>query len=277
MVKVKTRDSLSTVRLPVRESVQSVRLNGKKVDSKSIPAMRNCLVVVETSLGGGTLEVITKNVKPNIVAPKMALPGEIIVLQINGFDSWTIEDRFGFFEIIKQDKNELKLEVKRAGAGQAGLFIHVKTGKTAWIEPVTIATMPARPEDAIKRTVLDSIPEGAEFIPLDISVGFTDNINTCFNHPFQSDADFNNPSQYSNRSKAPGISFWTQPVFVLNGAMPEEVKVGEVPFKLGKMDSNMDTLQKNLILLANTAPVKSQPKPPYPFLIRNYTKSICFR
>jgi len=256
MVKVKTRNNLSTViEIPVKASVQSVRLNGKEVVYKQIPTMRHSLVVVETSLGGGTLEVITKAVKPNVVAPEMALPGEIITLQISGFDSWTVEDRFGFFEIIKQDKKELKLKLKRAGAGQAGLFILGKTGKTAWTEPVTIATMLPRPEDAIKRTVLDPIPDGAKFTQLDLSKGFTDNINACFNHPFESDADFNTGAGvYSDQSKIPGISFWTQPVFVLNGAIPEEVKVGEVPFKLGKMDSNRDSLQKNLILLANTAP-----------------------
>lgn len=258
-LQVQTNEDIkAVVEIPVQSAVKNVTINGKNADYSIKPAMRHAIVLVETQSGGGIVEVETAPKNWQIVAPAKATAGDIITIQLNGLDGYKVIDKYHFFEIVDKSSHQLTAKIKRPGSGLAGLFFECTKGNINWIEPVTIETLPPTAKEFQELTIKKTIPEQSEFVQLDLSQSCTDNINTCFDHNFHWDAEERVDASYtgwfSDITKQPGIHYWTQPLFVLNEAVPQQIKVGDIPFKLGKMDRSLDKSQKNLIMLANTPP-----------------------
>ena len=220
--------------------------------------MRHAIVQVETQPGGGTVEVTTVPKSWKLNAPARAAKGDVVGFDFNGIDNYKVIDKFNFFEIIEQSGHLLKAKIKRPGSGLAGIFFECTVGNITWIEPVTIETLPPTAKDYQDVTVKEPLPQNSNLVQLDLSEAYTDNINTCFDHKFEWDADERVDASYTgwvrDASKQPGIHYWSQPLFVLNETVPQQIKVGDIPFKLGKMTKSLSKSDKNLIMLANTPP-----------------------
>jgi hypothetical protein len=202
---------------------------------------------IETGNGGGELKLITSPRTWRIDAPATLQSGQTAEMKLSGLSAYEIEDPYGFFEVLQKNADLATVKVKRAGSGQATLFVRCTTGagdgRVTWIEPITFITLPRSAKEATKQTVLEPVPEGSRLLPLDLSAAYNDSIQTYPLHPWKSDA-----------AKAPSqqIRFWSMPLFRLTAPLPREVIVGKVPFLLGDMGA--DLMGRNLILLDNTPP-----------------------
>jgi len=233
--------------IPVNSTTTSVTLDGKPVKPTMTPGMGWAVLDIETGNGGGELKLITTPREWRIDAPVSLEPGRTAELKLSGLSATEIEDPYGFFEVLQKSADRATVGLKRAGSGQATLFVRCTTGgaegSITWIEPITLLTLPRSVKEATKQTVLEPVPEDSKLRTLDLSAAYNDSIQTCFLHPWKSDAA---------KAPSPQIKFWTMPLFRLTAPLPREVIVGKIPFLLGDMKS--DLTGKNLILLDNTPP-----------------------
>jgi len=230
--------------LPIRSSVEQVSLNGRDVDFTLKPGMRHAWVCVHTQPGGGRLQVECGERSPTIQAPTETRPSERVEIRVNGLDSFETDDRFGFFRKLSHSASGVTAETKKAGCGLALLFLNCRLGNAEWIEPVVMRTLPRCARDVQQRTCLEAPPAGAQYVPVDLSSAYTDDIQSCLAHPWRWDA-------YDHERKK--IAYWTMPLFVLTQPLPKRIRVGEVPFLLGAMGPGGEK-EKDLLLIANTAP-----------------------
>lgn len=246
MLNVCTRKGArACLQIPVASNVESVTLNGKPVAFKIAPAMRRALVVVETENGGGTVMVKTDPARWQIKSPETASPGETVTVTANGLDSMNLEDKYGFLESISVSHSELTAKLARAGAGQSIVYLKCKTGNAEWIEPIRFRNPPITAKDAVKRTVLDPLPAGSAFVPVDMCSAYNQDIQSCFRHKWAWDA-------WGTVSET--LSYWSMPLFTLSAPLARRILVQQVPFLLGPMGSGETEGTNNLLMIANTHP-----------------------
>jgi hypothetical protein len=245
--------------IPVNSATTSVLLDGKAVKPAMTPGMGWAVLDIETGNGGGELKLVTAPREWRIDAPATLEPGATAEVKLGGISTYEIEDPDGFFEVLQKSGDRATLKLKRAGSGQATLFVRCTTGAAdgpiTWIEPVTFLTQPRSAKETTKQTVLEPVPEGSKLLPLDLSAAYNDSIQTCFLHPWQPDSAFTGTSgvpRLNQSGRLSKISFWTMPLFSLTAPLPREVTVGNIPFLLGDMKADLSG--KNLILLNNTPP-----------------------
>ena len=244
VLKVNTRKTAkAALRISVNANVTSVTLNGKPAAYNMEPAMRHALVLVETGDGGGTVRVEADPENWRIESPETASPGDEVTVKATGLDSVKLDDRFGFLASASVSQAGFTAKLARAGAGQSIVYLLCKTGNAEWIQPIRFRNPPLTARDAVKRTVLDPLPQGGAYVPMDLSSAYNDDIQTCFNHRWQWD---------SSDTISENIVFWTMPMFTLSERLPARIKVGDVPFLLGPMGPGAGVGAKNLLMIANT-------------------------
>jgi hypothetical protein len=231
--------------IPVAAPVREVLLDGAAVDFVVVPAMRHALVRVETPPGGGTLTVAVEPRTWSVRAPERAVVGQGVEIITTGLDDCSVDNRFGFFEQISVGGGRHSLRLRRSACGRAAVFLHCRLGNIEWTEPVLIGVGPMTAAESQERTVDDPLPEGTRYVPVDLSGAYTDDIQTCFRHRWQWDA---------NDEPGSLIAYWTMPLFTLRHALPRRVRVGAVPFLLGAMGPGDAEAENDLIMLANTPP-----------------------
>jgi hypothetical protein len=233
--------------IPVNSALTSVMLDGKPVKTAMKPGMGWAILDVETGGGGGELKLITSPRSWRIDAPATLQSGQTAEMKLSGLSAYEIEDPYGFFEVLQKSADRVKVRLKRAGSGQATLFVRCTTGRgqgsITWTEPINLITLPRSAKEVTKQTVLDTVPAHSKLLPLDLSAAYNNSIQTCFLHSWKTDAADVPSSQ---------VKFWTMPLFKLTAPLPREVTVGNIPFLLGEMKD--DLTGKNLILLDNTPP-----------------------
>lgn len=240
-----SENARAIVDVPVSAAVRDVRLDGNTVNYRVLPAMRHALVRVETPPGGGEVTVETAPRTWAMRIPDHATVGETIDIGLSGLDACAVDDRFSFFDQVATGASHLFLRLKRSGCGRAAAFLGCRVGNAEWIEPVVIGVGPATAKEAQVRPVTAELPEGARFVPVDLSDAYTDDIQTCFQHRWQWDA---------NDRPGSRISYWTMPLFTLRHPLPQRLRVGRVPFLLGPMGPGDAETRNDLIMLANTPP-----------------------
>ncbi len=240
-------DIYAKLQIPVKMPVTAVLLDGKPVDYTIERAMAHGFVTLKTQTGGGTVDVQTQAKNWHVRSPLSARPGDTIDIKIQGIDSYKVDDRFSFFDVISKDNDTLKLKLKKAACGRATVFLNCQKSNLKWIEPISLWTMPRTLREVQPRTVIDPIAEDARFMPLDISDAFTDDIQTCFEHQFKTDAV---DTVYGK------IGYWSMPPFSLKQDIPKKIRIQEVPFVLGPMGPGEAQKQKDLIMICNTPPNK---------------------
>ncbi len=247
--------------IPVNSATTSITLDGKPVKPAMTAGMGWAVLEIETGNGGGELKLITAPREWRIDAPVTLQPGQTAEVKLSGLSATEIEDPYGFFEVLQKSNDHAIVRLKRAGSGQATLFVRCTAGTAAgritWIEPITVLTQPRSAKEVTKQTVLEPVPEGAKLRPLDLSAAYNDSLQTCFLHPWQPDSSYvGDPATLKTPASAgrpsSQIKFWTLPLFRLTAPLPREVTVGKIPFLLGDMKA--DLTGKNLILLDNTPP-----------------------
>jgi hypothetical protein len=245
--------------IPVNSATTSVMLDGKPVKPTLTPGMGWAVLDVETGSGGGELKLVTAPREWRINAPATLEPGATAEVKLGGISTYEIEDPDGFFEVLQKSGDRATVKLKRAGSGQATLFLRCTTGsadgRITWIEPVTFLTQPRAAKETTNQTVLEPVPEGSKLQPLDLSAAYNDSIQTCFLHPWQPDSGFTGTAgvrRLNQSGRLSQFSFWTMPLFSLTTPLPREVTVGNIPFLLGDMKADLSG--KNLILLNNTPP-----------------------
>lgn len=233
--------------IPVNSATTSITLDGKPEKPAMTAGMGWAVLEIETGNGGGELKLLTAPREWRIDAPATLQPGQTAEVKLSGLSATEIEDPYGFFEVLQKSNDHATVRLKRAGSGQATLFLRCTTGRSegsiTWIEPITFITQPRSAKETTWQTVLEPVPEGSRLLPLDLSAAYNDSIQTCFLHPWKSDAA---------NAAGPQIKFWTMPLFRLTAPLSREVTVGKIPFLLGDMKA--DLTGKNLILLDNTPP-----------------------
>ena len=258
--KVKTAANVRCrLEIPVNSAVTSVTLDGKPVKPSMTPGMGWAVLAIEIGNGGGELKVSTAPRTWRIDAPATLEPGQTAEVKLSGLKSYEIEDPYGFFEVLQKSADRATVRLKRAGSGQATLFVRGTVGdaegRITWNEPITFTTQPRSAKEATQQTVLNPVPEGSKLLPLDLSAAYNDSLQTCFLHPWQPDSAFTGTAGVPRLNQSgllSQVSFWTMPRFKLTAPLPREVTVGKIPFLLGDMKT--DLTGKNLILLDNTPP-----------------------
>lgn len=246
--KVKTAPNVQVhFEIPVKAPLEQLIQDGKILKQATAePEMCWSKLKIKTGLGGGEIKLVTEDRAWDIKAPKEIEAGSTAEIRVSGLSSWTLEDPYSFFEILKTNNQGATVKLKRAGCGQVTLFIRAhlngKSQPISWIEPLTFTTLPKVLKDVVKRTVLDPLPIGSRAVPLDLSSAYNESLQTIFLNKFHTDAGVQSDK----------ISFWTMPMFQLKMPLPQQLTVGNIPFHCGDMGS--DLKGKNLIMLCNTAP-----------------------
>jgi hypothetical protein len=80
---------------------------------------------------------------------------------------------------------------------------------------------------------------------VDLSAVYNENINTCFDHPWDWD---HGDSSFGPKKT---ISYWTYLPFALDTPLPEHLQVGRIPFQICRNEASGG---KNLAMIANTPP-----------------------
>jgi len=232
-------------RLAVRRAVAGVFVNGRAVPIRTEPGLRIPWVVVRTPPGGGAVEVRTTGESWAVHAPAVVRPGETCDIRCEGLDAARVRDPFRFCDVLEQTPQRVRVRLKREGAGRAVFFIECRKGNLQWTEPVACRTGAESAKQTRRRTVLDPLPAGTRFVPLDLSEPYNDDIQRCFRHRWQWD-----------HQDSPGstIRYWTMPLFRLTQPYPRRVRVGPTPFLLGAMGPGPAEKTNDLIMLANTPP-----------------------
>ncbi len=245
-LEVRTRPDVRVeVRLPVRRPVAGVSVDGRAVPVRTVPGLRFPWVAVRVPRGGGAVEVRTTGEPWAVHAPALVRQAEICEIRCAGLDSVRVRDPFGFCEVLEQTPQRVRVRLKRGGAGRAVFFLDCRRGTLEWAQPVACRTDAGSAKQTRRRTVLDALPAGTRFVPLDLSAAYNDDIQRCFRHRWQWD-----------HQDSPGnmIRYWTMPLFRLTQPYPRRVRVGSVPFLLGPMGPGPAEKSDDLIMLANTPP-----------------------
>jgi len=233
--------------IPVNSAITSFMLDRKPVKPTMTSGMGWAVIDIETDNGGGEINLLTTPRTWSIDAPATLQPGQTTEVKLRNLSAYEIEDPYGFFEVLQKSADRATVRLKRAGSGQATLFLRCTNGaddgRITWIEPITLLTMPRSTKEVTKQTVLEPFPDGSRLLPLDLTAACNESIQTYPLHQWKSDAANAPESQ---------IKFWTMPLFQLTAPLPREVTVGKVTFLLSDMGA--DLTGKNLILLDNTPP-----------------------